>query len=54
MIVSQFYNALSVENRLASADSVGGVVGQEVEVELVLGKLKLLDEAKAQELVELD
>ena len=51
---SQLDNTLAVEGRVARRQSLGGVVGQEVEVELVVGKFELLDQAHAQELVELD
>lgn len=54
VVVRQLDNALAVEGAVAVRRRRRPVVRQEVEVELRLGERQLLDQAEAQELVELD
>lgn len=54
VVVRELDDSLAVERLISVGEGLGGVVAEEVEVELGVGEGELIDEAHAEELVEFD
>ena len=54
VVVRELDESLAVERLISVGEGLGGVVAEEVEVELEVGEGELIDEAHAEELIEFD